>query len=188
MPGAFRQRLKQSIAGARGSLIDPEALVQTLEHLSSEGAISEARAAALRTSLPRHVESSRYILSHLGAHLGIAAVFAFDLAPLPLGTVSRVSWVAGNRAIEQLRGNASRASVHSLAVFLVAAIPLLGYGAYLLPLRRQSTELAFVLANHTWLVRTGRTYEHFVANTYRPVRRIARWLVPCLEPEEDHAA
>ena len=112
-------------------------------------------------------------------------MFAFDLVPLPLGTISRVSWVAGSRLIEQLRGNAGRARVHSLAVFLVAAIPLLGYAAYLLPLRRQSTELAFVLANHTWLVRTGRTYEQFVANTYRPVRRVARWLVPSLE---DHAS
>ncbi|MGH7341438.1 MAG: hypothetical protein ACREKH_13190, partial [Candidatus Rokuibacteriota bacterium] len=68
-----------------------------------------------------------------------------------------------------------------LSVLLVAAIPFLGYGAYLLPLRRQNAELAFVLANHTWLARTGRTYEQFVAETYRPVRRIARWLVPSLE-------
>jgi hypothetical protein len=174
----FGERLKQSIARARGRLIDPDALAETLERLSAEGAISEARAVSLRANLPGHIDSSRYIVGHLGAHLGIAAVFAFDLVPLPLGTVSRVSWVAGNRLVEHLRGNPSRARVHSLAVFLVAAIPLLGYGAYLLPLRRQSAELTFVLANHTWLVRTGRTYEQFVANTYSPIRRIARWLVP----------
>src|SRR5262245_29005050 len=180
MPGSFRQRLQQSIARARRGLIDPDALVETLERLSAEGVISEAQAGALRASLPGHLDGSRYILGHLGAHLGIAAVFAFDLVPLPLGTVSRVSWVAGNRRVEQIRGNASRARVHSLAVFLIAAIPLLGYAAYLLPLRRQSHELAFVLANHTWLARTGRTYEEFVAGTYPPVRRVARWLVPSL--------
>ena len=184
----FRERLQQSIARARGRLIDADALAQTLERLSAEGAISEARAASLRASLPGHIERSGYILSHLGAHLGIAAVFAFDLVPLPLGTVSRVSWVAGNRLVEHVRGNPSRARVHSVAVLLIAAIPLLGYGAYLLPLRRQSTELAFVLANHTWLVRTGRTYEQFVANTYSPIRRIARWLVPYPEPAREHHA
>jgi hypothetical protein len=182
MPGGFRDRLQRSIARARGRLVDPAALAETLERLAADGALSEARAVSLRESLPEQLERSRYILGHLGAHLGIAAVFAFDLVPLPLGTVSRVTWVAGNRVVEHVRGDASRARVHSLAVFLIAAVPLLGYGAYLLPLRRQSAELAFVLANHTWLARTGRTYEQFVAGAWPPLRRVARWLVP--HPEE----
>jgi hypothetical protein len=181
MLGACRARLQQSLARARAGLVDPPALLQTLERLSAEGSISEQRAAALRISLPAQIEGSRYVLGHLGAHLGIAAVFAFDLVPLPLGTLSRVAWVAGNRVAEQLRGNPGRARVHSLPVLLIAAIPLLGYAAYLLPLRTQSGELAFVLANHTWLVRTGRTYEQFVAGSARPVRRVARWLVPVPE-------
>ncbi len=180
MLAAFLERLQQSIARARGRLIDPDALLQTLERLTA-GAISESRAASLRESLPSQIDESRYILSHLGAHLGIAAVFAFDIVPLPLGTASRVSWVAGNRLVEHLRGDSGRARVHSLAVFLVAAVPLLGYGAYLLPLRRQSAELAFLLVNNTWLARTGRTYEQFVADTRPPVRRIARWLAPSPE-------
>ncbi|HEU4427733.1 MAG TPA: hypothetical protein VFT98_03180 [Myxococcota bacterium] len=163
--------------------MDADALAQTLERLSAEGAISGASAAALRARLPGHVERSRYVIGQLGVHLGFAAVFALDFVPLPLGTVSRVAWVAGSRVVEELRGNASRARVHSMAVLLIAAIPFLGYGAYLLPLRRQSTELVFVLANHTWLARTGRTYEQFVASTYPPVRRVARWLVPPLWSE-----
>jgi hypothetical protein len=178
MPGGLRARLKHSIDRARGGLIDPAALLQTLERLASDGLIPEERAAVLRAGLPHQIESSRYVLGHLGAHLGIGAVFAFDLVPLPLGTIGRVSWVAGNRVVEQLRGNRARARVHSLGVFLIAAIPFLGYAAYLLPLRRQSRELTFLLANHTWLARTGRTYEEFVAGRSAPVRRAARWLVP----------
>jgi hypothetical protein len=185
---AFRQRLRQSIARARGGLVDPEALRETLERLTAEGSLSHERAAELRSRLDDQIDRSRYVLGHLGAHLGIAAVFAFDVIPLPLGTLSRVSWVAGNRVVEQLRGNTARARVHSLPVFLIAAIPLLGYAAYLLPLRRQSSELTFLLANHSWLARTGRTYEQFVSDTYRPVRRLARWLVPPLEARAHPAA
>ncbi len=179
---SLRQRFQQSIARARARLIDPDALAKTLERLAADGVISQAAAASIKARLPGHIDSSRYILGHLGAHLGIGAVFAFDLVPVPLGTLSRICWVAGNRVVAQIRGDPSRARVHSIAVFLIAAIPFLGYGAYLLPLRRESPELAFVLANHTFLARTGRTYEEFVASTYPPVRRIARWLVPLPGP------
>ena len=178
----FREKLRSSISLGRGQVVDPEALVGTLERLSADGAISQEHAAVLRSELPSQIEKSRYVLSHLGAHLGIAAVFAFDLIPLPLGTISRVLWVAGNRVVEQVRGNLERARLHSLPVLLIAAIPLLGYSAYLLPLRRQSRDLTFLMANHAWLVRTDRTYEQFVASSSRPVRRVARWLVQLPEP------
>src|SRR5262245_41423885 len=173
--------MRSSIAVARGQVVDSAALLETLERLAADSAISQERATALRTNLPVQIEKSRYVLSHLGAHLGIAAVFAFDLVPLPLGTISRVLWVAGNRVAEQLRGNLERARLHSLPVLLIAAIPLLGYSAYLLPLRRQSRELTFLMANHAWLARTGRTYEQFVTTRSRPVQRLARWLVPAPE-------
>lgn len=188
MLGSLRQRFKQLIARARGHLIDPNALAETVERLSADGVISDVAASSLKAKLPSHIDGSRYILGHLGAHLGIAAVFAFDFIPLPLGTVSRVSWVAGNRVIEHVRGNPSRARMHSLPVFLIAAIPFLGYGAYLFPLRKESIELAFVLANHTWLARTGHTYEEFVTKSYPPIRRIARWLVPIPAPAGNDTA
>ncbi len=177
MPRSFRERFRSEIARARDRLVDLDALADTLDRLLRDGSISKTAADALKASLPEQLDKSRYILGHLGAHLGIAAVFAFDLVPLPLGTVGRVSWVAGSRVVEQMRGSATRARVHSLVVFLIAAVPFLGYGAYLLPLRRESSEFAFVLANHTWLVRTGRTYEDFVDNAPPPLRRVARWLV-----------
>jgi hypothetical protein len=48
---------------------------------------------------------------------------------------------------------------------------------------RPRAELVFLLANRTWLTRTGRTYERFVASTHPLVRRIGRWLVPSPEDE-----
>jgi hypothetical protein len=150
--------------------------------LVADEVLSEHRAASLRATLRSDLDRSRYILRHLGAHLAIGAIFAFDLVPIPPGTIARVCWVAGSRIVESARRNLSRARVHSAGVLMIAAVPWLGYAAYLLPLRRQSTELAFVLANHTWLSRTGRTYEQFLVTTRAPVRRLGRWLVPLPEP------
>ena len=179
MPRPLRER----IAETQSALVDAQRLDATLAQLVEEGVLSPERAAELRGALPEQLEDSRYVLRHLAAHLSIGAIFAFDLVPLPLGTIARVSWVAGSRGVESWRRNRERAQVHSLPVFLIAAIPWFGYAAYLLPLRRQSGELAFVLANQTWLSRTGRSYEQFLGDTRAPIRRLGRWLVPA--PEAD---
>ncbi len=173
-PGWLRRR----IAATEARLTDARALGRTLEHLVAEGSLAERDAAALRERLPGQLAGARYVLRHLAAHLAIGVIFAFDVVPLPLGTIARVAWVAGNRAAETLRGARARARVHSLGVLLVAAIPWFGYAAYLLPLRRRHADLAFALANHTWLERSGRSYEAFLADARAPVRRLGRWLVP----------
>ena len=82
---------------------------------------------------------------------------------------------------------ANRRRLVTAGVLIIAAIPWVGYGAYLLPLRRRSTELAFVLANHTWLSRTGQTYEEFLSNARSPVRRLGRWLVPLPEARTERS-
>lgn len=179
MPRSLRERIDD----AQARLVDLEALRGTLDRLVAEGSVSAPGAAALRAALPEQVDGARYILRNLAAHLAIGVVFAFDVVPLPLGTIARVSWVAGNRAVESLRGDRERARIHSLGVLLLAAIPWLGYAAYLLPLRRYSADLAFVLANHSWLQRTGHSYEAFLRTTRPPLRRLGRWLVPHPERE-----
>jgi hypothetical protein len=178
VPSSLRKRFETSLAAAQARLVDPDALGRTLERLAADGEISEQEADSLRIALRSQLHGSRYVLGNLGAHLAIGAVFAFDLVPLPMGTIARVSWVAGNRILESARRNSERARVHSAGVFFIAAVPWLGYAAYLLPLRRQSTELAFVLANHAWLSRSGQSYEQFLAGSRPPVRRFGRWLVP----------
>lgn len=152
-----------------------DALIATLR---AEGALSEGEATQLRACLVQQLADSGYIMKNFGVHLTIGAVFAFDAIPLPLGTLGRVGWVVFARVAETLRGNLERARVHSLRVLLVAAIPLLGYVAYLVPLRRDHRELAFLLANHSWFRLTGASYEQFVATRSRFVARIARRLVP----------
>jgi len=174
----LRDRLRGKIDEAEARLADYDALDETLRRLVADRAISERIADSLADAYPGQLEGSRYILRNLGAHFAIGVVFAFDLVPLPLGTIARVSWVAGNRLAETARGRRERARVHSIGVLAVAAIPWFGYAAYLLPLRRESSGLAFVLANHSWLTRTGRTYEQFLGQASAPVRRLGRWLIP----------
>ena len=184
---ALREKVARSIAESRARLVDLDSLDSTVERLRTDGEISMHGAISIRSILRRQLDGSRYVLNHLGAHVAIGVVFAFDVVPLPLGTISRLSWVAGSRVVESARRRPEQARVHSLGVFAIAAIPWVGYSAYLLPLRRRSTELAFVLANHTWLARTGQTYEHFLAHTRSPVRRLGRWLVPLPESLSAHA-
>ncbi len=181
MSSRLRRRISRSLGDARSRLVDTESLEQTLQRLRADGEISEEQSAFLRATLRKQLDGSRYVLGHLGAHFAIGAVFAFDLIPIPLGTIARVCWVAGSRLVESVRGNRERAKVHSAGVLVIAAVPWLGYAAYLLPLRRESSELAFVLANHSWRNRTGRTYEQFLAGAHPPMRRIGRWLVPLPE-------
>lgn len=178
MAGEPRPGFKDRVAEAQARLLDRDSLASTVAYLVEQGVLTAERADALNDAVGAQLDDSRYILEHLGAHLAIGAIFAFDLVPLPLGTIARVGWVAGSRIVETLRRRSEQARIHSLGVLVIAAIPWVGYAAYLLPLRRHSSELAFVLANHTWLGRTGRSYEQFLAETRSPIRRIGRWLVP----------
>jgi hypothetical protein len=141
------------------------------------GSFSERRR-ALATELPGILAGSGYVLRHLGAHPAIGAVFLLDPTPLPLGTLCRVLWVVGSRIVETLRGARERARIHSLPVGLIAAIPALGYGAYLLPLRRENEAAAFLLANHVSYALFGAPAEALVARSPRPLRSVARRLVP----------
>lgn len=175
---SLRARFRKSLSDAEARLLDPDTLDRTLEALVEEAAITPRLAASLRVSVREQFQGSRYILKQLSVHLAIGAVFAFDVVPLPLGTIARVAWVAGSRVVETLRRNFERARVHSIGVLLLAAVPWVGYAAYLIPLRRHGAELAFVLANQTWLARSGTSYETFLASSRAPLRRLGRWLIP----------
>ncbi len=177
MPG-IRERFSRALEETQARLLDPAALETTLDALVEEGVLERADANELRARVHGQLDGSRYVLGHLGAHLAIGVIFAFDMVPLPLGTIARVGWVAGNRVVETLRGRRAEASVHSAPVLLIAAVPWVGYAAYLYPLRRRSRELAFVLANQSWLGRTGQSYERFLAESRPTLRRLGRWLVP----------
>jgi protein-S-isoprenylcysteine O-methyltransferase Ste14 len=171
-------------ASARSSgLLSTTELGRTIDRLRGEGQLSEARAHLMRQELPHAISESAYVLRHLGAHLTIGVVFAFDVIPLPLGTIGRVLWVAGNRAYETGFGSRERARVHSFKVFLVAAIPWIGYVAYLLPLRNESSELAWLLAHNLSYRFYGVSFEEFLAAKPRVLRRLGGWLLPPISGE-----
>jgi protein-S-isoprenylcysteine O-methyltransferase Ste14 len=175
---SLRVSLRDSIARSRRQLLDPAELDATIERLHTSGRLSEDRAALLRQQLPDLISRSAYVLRNLAAHLAIGVIFAFDLIPLPLGTIGRVLWVAGNRAYESAFGSRERAQVHSFKVLLVAAIPWLGYAAYLLPLRRESAEAAFLYAHHLSFSLNGVSFDEFLATKPRILQRAGEWLIP----------
>jgi protein-S-isoprenylcysteine O-methyltransferase Ste14 len=169
---------RDKLAARRRYLSDPAELGATIDRLCSIGELSSERAELLHRELPATISRSSYVLRHLGAHLTIGLIFAFDIIPLPLGTVSRVLWVAANRVYEWALGSDDRAQVHSFQVLVVAAIPWVGYGAYLLPLRRQSAAAAWLYAQHLSFSLYGESFEEFLAKKPRVVRRVGAWLVP----------
>jgi hypothetical protein len=172
----------------RRELLDRARLERTIDRLHGDGVVSEEEARALREELPATLARSGYVLRHLAAHGAIGAVFAFDLIPLPLGTISRVLWVLGSRVYESLFGTRERVRVHSLAVLLIAGIPLAGYGAYLLPLRRESEAAAFLFANHSCYALLGADAEACIARCPRWLRRFPRWLLPPPGPRSVYSA
>jgi hypothetical protein len=180
MPRATRSSFRQLFEDNLSRLADPVALSATIARLEADGLLSESAAEDLRCELPETLEKSAYVLRHLAAHLAIGAIFAFDLIPLPLGTIGRVLWVMGNRFYESTLGTRERARVHSLGVLGIAAIPWLGYAAYLLPLRRASDEAAYLYANHLSYTRRGSAAETLLATKPPFVRRMASWLIPSL--------
>jgi hypothetical protein len=182
MSRSRRQRLREAIGERQKWLLDPSELSSTIERLRADELLSDAEATELRETLPLTISRSAYILRHLAAHLAIGVVFAFDVIPLPIGTVARVTWVVGNRIYEAVLGNRERARVHSLAVMAIAAIPWLGYAAYLLPLRRASDEAAYLYANHLSYSSRGCSVSELVSSRSKLVQRLTTWLVPHPKP------
>ncbi len=158
-------------------------LQRTIERLHTGGELSAVRAQTLRRELPGAVAESSYILRHLGVHLAIGAVFAFDVIPLPLGTIGRVLWVLLARVYESLFGTWERAQVHSLKVVLVAAFPWIGYGAYLLALRRRNPELTWLLANYLSYRFYGGSLDEVLSRKPRLIRRAGQRLFPPMNEE-----
>jgi hypothetical protein len=94
--------------------------------------------------------------------------------------------VVANRAYEAARGLQERAAIHSFKVVLIAAIPWLGYGAYLLPLRRESAELTWLLAHHLSYRLHGTSFEEFLSTKPRIIGRAGSSLIPSLSEQPPH--
>jgi hypothetical protein len=157
--------------------IDEPHLAATIDRLVADGELTAEDAERLRLGLPDMVRQSGYILRHLGAHLAIGAIFAFDVIPLPLGSLSRGGWVIANRVYEEIRRNPDRARIHSLVVLGAALVPFVGYFAYLIPLRSRNAEAARLYANHISYRRWGKSLHAALAGKPRWMQRLVRWAI-----------
>ncbi len=148
----------------------------TIDRLVEESRLGAGDAERLRAELPEVLARSEYVLFNLGVHLSIGALFAFDIIPLPMGTISRCVWVAGNRAYLEVRRDPRR-KIHSIGVLGISAIPWLGYFAYLLPLKRVNEDAAYLFANHLTYHRSGVSLEEYLEGR-RGAEVVRRIIVP----------
>lgn len=151
----------------------------TIARLLAEGHLTETEAARMERELPATLQNSGYIVRHLTVHWAMAAIFAVDFIPF-LGTISRVVWVVGNRTVETVRGRWDHAAVHSLPVLGIAAIPWVGYFAYLIPLRARSPDIAFLYANHFTYSRSNCALSEYLERRPKWMATIVRKVIPSL--------
>ena len=112
--------------------------------------------------------------------MSIGAVFAYDIIPLPVGTLSRFLWVIGNRIFFEVKRDREKIKIHSVPVLLVSLIPFVGYFAYTLPLKKYNEDFAYVFANQVTYLRK----EVALVNYLEGKPRIIKWaLTKLLIPE-----
>ncbi|MFO0917510.1 MAG: hypothetical protein U0872_04245 [Planctomycetaceae bacterium] len=137
-------------------------LTETIQRLVVDGELTPVTARRLTKTLQETKHESQYIVKHLCAHLAIGLIFSFDLVPLPLGTLTRGAWVAGNRLLAMMRGRPEQSKVHSLPVLAVSLIPFAGYFAYLIPLRAANADAAYLYANHVSYLRSNCSLRQYI--------------------------
>ena len=152
-----------------------------INRLIMDGYLSPEKGSLIKENLSTSINQSKYILFNLGAHMSIGAVFAFDIIPLPMGTISRVLWVIGNRIYIEFKRDKKKRKIHSLPVLLVSLIPWVGYFAYTLPLKKYNADVAYVYANQITYMRK----EVFLVKYLEGKPRIVKWALKRLLIPED---
>ena len=153
---------------------NPQKMGLTIERLVREGYLSKEKGCALNESLPEVIKKSEYALFNLGVHLSLGVIFAFDLIPLPLGTISRDIWVLGNRLYYEIARDGDKKKVHSLKVLFLSTIPFAGYFAYTLPLKEISEDATYLYANHVSYLRRGMSLEESLEKMPKAVNKLGR--------------
>ncbi len=113
--------------------------------------------------------------------MSIGAVFAFDIIPLPMGTISRVLWVIGNRIYIEFKRDMEKRKIHSLPVLLVSLIPWVGYFAYTFPLKKYNEDVAYIYANQIAYMRK----EVFLIEYLEGKPKIIKWALKRLLIPDD---
>ncbi len=165
-------------------LTDVDALRATLCRLSDDGVLEQKQRDEIAVALPAALDSGAYVLRHLAVHLGIGGVRTVLMIPFPVGSILRPLWVAAWRVYETVRRRPERAAVHSVIVFLFAILPVIGYLAYLISLRRVDESLAFVMVNHLCYKRRDCHYQQWYAQRSILMRKLLQTTIPAAVPEK----
>jgi hypothetical protein len=149
-------------------------LRETVERMYSDGKLNKDRQEYVNMYLEEWMADSKYILFNLGVHIGIGFIrFTALPFPVPIGTVLRPIWVAGNRIHCDLRWDMQRKKIHSLTVFFFSMIPFLGYFAYTIPLKKKSEYLAYLYAQHITYGLYNKTLEEKLEKAPPMLRKLA---------------
>jgi len=171
--------IREKFEDFRHLFTDRDSIESTVNRLVDDKLLTPDKGDLLKRNLPDTIRQSRYILLNLGAHMAIGAIFSFDIVPLPLGTISRVLWVAGNRIYSEVKRDDEKKKVHSVTVLIVSAIPWIGYFAYTLPLKKVNEDAAYLYANHITYERKNESLVRYIQGKPAIIRRILeRLLIP----------
>jgi hypothetical protein len=157
-----------------------ESLCQTIERLSIDDIISNDEKQKAIGAIHSDKQGAQYILKHLSVHLSIGGFRVVTMIPIPFGSILRPLWVLLWRVIETLKGNKARAEIHSFRVFIFSVIPLVGYTAYLLALRKSSERFTFIVANHLCYAMKNTNVIDFYKNKSAMNKRLITMIVPPL--------
>jgi hypothetical protein len=156
------------------SLHHVPSLKETIARMSADGRLSKEREDYINSHLEEWVADSKYILIHLGVHIGMGFVrFTAMPFPLPIGSTLRPLWVMAMRMYCNLTWNMRRKRVHSIPVLLFAIIPFLGYFAYTIPLRKKSEYLTYLYAQHISYSLYDKTLEQKLSKVPNFIKKIA---------------
>lgn len=161
---------KRLFSGSKSLFTRKEDIELCLDRLIQDGGLSQERGSLIKENLPTTINQSKYILFNLGAHMTIGAIFAFDIIPLPMGTISRCLWVLGNKIYFGYKRDRAKSKIHSLPVLLVSVIPWIGYFAYTLPLKKYNEDVAYVYANQVTYMRNDVSLPRYIEGKPRLVK------------------
>ena len=165
-------KIRDKIADFRHLFADRDRIESTVSRLVDEKLIPPDKGDFLKRNLSDTIGKSRYILLNLGAHMTIGAIFSFDIIPLPMGTISRVLWVLGNRIHSEVKRDSEKRKVHSVSVLIVSAVPWIGYFAYTLPLKRVNEDAAYLYANHITYARKNVSLVRYIDGKPAIIRKV----------------
>jgi hypothetical protein len=145
------------------------------KELVVQGRLEPEEMALIESHLDEWLKESQHILRHFR---GLLAIWAVQVSLfLPLGMISRVSYVLVNRAISRLN-HSGPAHIHNNRVLVFCLLPSVGYFAYLIPLREKHPLLVLILAEAFSKKIHGKSYSQTINALPKSLQKALGHLIP----------